>query len=1217
MDGYAPAYVAHNIPLLVVSGLGFVPPDESTLNDVGTHITSDVPIVDSADSEALLRHFRDGDARGLAWNSREYTGRNKFRVKTVGRDYVLPPRSAISSAQRLPNSQGSSPATRTVLHSPLSPLTPGSTVFPDGLVDSKWVEKHQELVPSAYLSFYKFTSDPTVSTLRDNQLKSDINNTKSILGQSGYKTRLVVGLLSEESIVQSPEVEDRLANIRKATGLDSKTSLFFLPPKSSPVELQAFVETIISTIYPLCIEYYRDLSKHSRRKRNRGIVPPPTAPPTSGTSQTLSSQGWNVRYDFKLGVLAEFRQEMDAAIRSYESGYDILLSSDVLEAIASWSPRWNEARLLADVFAIRILRCLFWNGNTTAATRRWQQHRDRIRDFVDRRGKGSSTYGWKAWEARWATVMAETIKKVSIIEFTGSTIFLLTEKAIAMGERMEPWEYLHHPGYWYRLAAQHLMARRNLALEIPDEDRSPPGVSPASQIASKAYTYDTYLCPEPHEENPLPGRDGVDHSLLIIHSLTKAINEFEQRKQSRLAQDLSLLSAKESLRREAWDDALRVLRPLWQKMSFRREGWWNAVEEVGWALREAAVHAGDGGTVLAVDWELLNQSFSHHPRWHYDLSMSLNDLKSTGNKPVVVLHDQDVHSFLSATYTFEHHEGKVGELCPSQLAVTSVALPTSVPITMTEIRIEFEGSMKPIILRHDSSAQDPSPELLTLRKVSLDETQEQSSGRDGRPAMSGETCLTFRAGRIRVFQFGSLLREAGEARAISATFVIASDFFDLEYVQTFSERTSTPDIWWGENSSKRKLVRNNAFAITILPKPPKMEFHFLELQEHYYTNEEVKLQLEVVNGEDADSITDLEVHLLGESAPLLTLRMAGSSNKPDNSDEGNSHSKFALGNIAAAASCIVELLIPPIDLPAVYELTMKTSYNLVSDLETPVSRSMSTQLTIINPFEANYDFSPRIHPDPWPSFFTHDEKDDKPEEIDPRGLSQKWRLTSRYFSFAAEDLIVEDLNVEVLGTNGGIHCYAKKAFSIPEAGIRVRPKSLEEAEFDVFTQKISLDDRGTATLDVSLAIRWRRDEEGSTINTTILGIPRLLVSSSEPRVLGAVSYSGTVPSMLHFDVTIENPSNHFLTFGVSMEPSEKFAFSGVKQSTLQLVPLSRRTMRFRLLPFSRGDWIGPIRCVIRDKYFQKVLKIAPTEGMRLDKDSIYIWVPPEGESEDS
>ena len=54
-------------------------------------------------------------------------------------------------------------------------------------------------------------------------------------------------------------------------------------------------------------------------------------------------------------------------------------------------------------------------------------------------------------------------------------------------------------------------------------------------------------------------------------------------------------------------------------------------------------------------------------------------------------------------------------------------------------------------------------------------------------------------------------------------------------------------------------------------------------------------------------------------------------------------------------------------------------------------------------------------------------------------------------------------------------------------------------------------------------------------------------------------------------------------------------------------------MRFRLLPTVRGEWIGPIHCVIRDRYFQKVLKIAPTEGMKVEKEGILVWVPAEDE----
>lgn len=563
----------------------------------------------------------------------------------------------------------------------------------------------------------------------------------------------------------------------------------------------------------------------------------------------------------------------------------------------------------------------------------------------------------------------------------------------------------------------------------------------------------------------------------------------------------------------------------------------------------------------------------------------------------MVLNDKQIHSFLSAAYVFELAEGKVGEQCPSQLSVTSSALPAAVEVTMSEIHVQFDGSVKPVILKHAIQAPNGGETSMGMwfQRVDLDETIEKS-----RPSLVGEANLTFRPGQISVFDFSSILREAGEATAVSATFYMSSDLFDLEYVHTFG-RQNSPDVWWGERSVRKRIVRNCPSSITVLPKPPKVELDFVGLEDQYYTNEEVALQLRVTNGEDVDSVITLDVHILGEGAPPVTLILSSSA------------AANSLGTVAAGESTIVGVVIPALDLPLICDLAIKATYNLVTDLETPVYRSMSKQLEFINPFEANYDFSPRIHPDPWPGLFSHNEGDLPEQDVVARGLAQKWCLAARYASFATDNLVVEDVDVEVLGVNGGIQCYTKKLTTVSDGGLRVAPKSLEEALFDTFTQKISLDDRGTATLDVSLAIKWRRDVENAPVNTSILAVPRLLVSSSEPRVLAAVSYSVKIPSMIHFDVTIENPSNHFLTFGVSMEPSEKFAFSGVKQSTLQLVPLSRRTMRFRLLPSVRGEWIGPIHCVIRDRYFQKVLKVAPTEGMKIDKDGILVWVPPEEE----
>ena len=83
MDGYAPAYLAHNVPLLVVSGLGSQPRDKSIQGAI--QLASEIPPVDSEDAQVILRHFKDSDAGKLAWNAREHSGRNKFKVKVVGR----------------------------------------------------------------------------------------------------------------------------------------------------------------------------------------------------------------------------------------------------------------------------------------------------------------------------------------------------------------------------------------------------------------------------------------------------------------------------------------------------------------------------------------------------------------------------------------------------------------------------------------------------------------------------------------------------------------------------------------------------------------------------------------------------------------------------------------------------------------------------------------------------------------------------------------------------------------------------------------------------------------------------------------------------------------------------------------------------------------------------------------------------------------------------
>lgn len=515
---------------------------------------------------------------------------------------MLPPKLA-----RLPEDAEIHPS-QAVLHSPFSPLSPFSNLYPDGLIDNRWLKKHQELVPSIFLCLYSLTADPTLATLHDNKIKTDIGVIRNAIAQSGCKSRVAAIVL----VSNSSGVQERLENIRRGSGLDPK-SFFAAPTDASPEELGRILDNALTMAYVQAIEYYRDRSRHVRKKRSRGVAPQPTVPPTTGTSQTLSLAGWYVRYDFKSAIWAEYRQEMDTALRSFEQAYGNLFSSELLEIIPSWSPRWNQARLLADIIAVRCIRCLLWNDQHTAAVRRWQSHRERIADIVDRLGRGTSNYGWEAWEARWSVIMANLIEKADIPDFDHSavTIYLPPEKN-AMADRLQPWELLHHPGYWYRLAARHTIARRRYAYSMPEDDRRSPSQSPASKLASKAFTYDNYMCPEPYEELPL-AHSGVNHSQMILDHLLSAQSYFIKKRQQRLAAEVSLECAKELATVKDWDHVVKLLRPFWDEMSFRRDGWPEITEDMCWVLRTAAVETAQADLVVSIDWELLNKRKRHWP----------------------------------------------------------------------------------------------------------------------------------------------------------------------------------------------------------------------------------------------------------------------------------------------------------------------------------------------------------------------------------------------------------------------------------------------------------------------------------------------------------------------------------------------------------------------------------------------------------------------------
>lgn len=143
------------------------------------------------------------------------------------------------------------------------------------------------------------------------------------------------------------------------------------------------------------------------------------------------------------------------------------------------------------------------------------------------------------------------------------------------------------------------------------------------------------------------------------------------------------------------------------------------------------------------------------------------------------------------------------------------------------------------------------------------------------------------------------------------------------------------------------------------------------------------------------------------------------------------------------------------------------------------------------------------------------------------------------------------------------------------------PTKSHRLAFLLDIQKYTLEDRSPSEIDTSLRIKWRRSVGSPLVCTTLL-VPHLFVPLREPRLLAVASPSERQP-IVELSYTIENPTTYFLTFNILHDPNEQFAFSGPKQTSLQLLPMSRVALNYRLYPYVRGAYVRPKLRVVGER----------------------------------
>jgi hypothetical protein len=613
---------------------------------------------------------------------------------------------------------------------------------------------------------------------------------------------------------------------------------------------------------------------------------------------------------------------------------------------------------------------------------------------------------------------------------------------------------------------------------------------------------------------------------------------------------------------------------------------------------------------------------------------------------------------VSTSFHFAAEEGNAGEPITGQLSITSNAHKNSTPITLSHIVVHLEGGAHRIDITHQRDDGESDVQKSLIQNLSLRENQ---ASKTGPSSYAAEADLSISPDQKILLEFPLIVREAGPVSVKSTTLTIKSDQFNLNYMSTPTDNDEQP-VWWMSGPSglrKRRLGREETSRVQILPRPPKMELHIPGADQQFYTDELVHLPIEVANMEDEETEATLEVRILSiDGGAEFTWSSSSTSESEEVGLPGH-----GIGTLSPTQRKVEAISFTAPSEPAEYIVEVKVLYHLFSDRETPVSRTYSVNLQFVRAFEANYDFVPRVHEDPWPTLFGISSlptpEGDAAHGKKVNGTMQRWHLAARIASFATEPVLLRAVELAVTSISGGASVVTTKEKSLPasdsgttqeDAIYEIKPSEQQPSSFILDITKTSLEDRRSTTLEMMLRITWQRRQQNTesspphslSVVTSTLPITPLSIPNSEPRVLCTrSSIPAGLPMSLSDNVnadngkerkglellneantllltyTLENPTTHFLTFDMSMESTDDFAFSGAKLRSLNLLPLSRETVAFRILPLvelaekkgETGVWID-VKFRVVDRYFKKVLRVLPaSQGVRDGKGGgLGVWI---------
>ncbi|KAG0211965.1 hypothetical protein BGX28_007048 [Mortierella sp. GBA30] len=765
MDSYPPELVIHLQPTLIVTGFEDASQHVTAQPDEGMPPSPPPPrprtqtgtqqIVGLEEQKAALLQAMLSRNNVSYWDSTKGLAGSLFYVIPEQRNYILPP------TRKFLQQTGQ----QHLLPPSLSPSSATSPLYPDGLITPLWIRRHREQIPSVFIAIVDlwdresvlgnrgdgsnqraFSDKGPLGVIDPMEREHDIVLAQELLERRkaaqdrGVKFAAVVIL--QRSHMEDPSIEDRLNFVRKSAGLDIKNSFYVLPPSTSQ-EISEFAVNLQRSQYEGSMNYYKEQVKRHKKKKsnlpattasvrpnqqqNNGNSQQQQQPQQSQQQQGLSVQGWMMRYEFKMGMFSECKQDIDSAVKHYESAYGLLV--DMFAVTSTITPgasglqartkRWAEAKVLADTLCLKICKFHLYLDAPSTALFHFRRHLIIFKAFSESWRMGDDSFEYWAWVGKQYRVFGDLLDISTKLGFklpvpspgsvvygsfaglgSGTTGFGIGPGGDAFlyggnvgggrgggthgpGAGVNPILVLQHAGFFYHQAANCSVQRR-LRFEMAEEAMAP------VPTATKPY---------PPTLQSLNAERAIDHLELTIELLTKSYEQFKRHKAGRMTLFLASEIAGTYYTAGKFEMALKFFERIGK--TYRKEGWNLILTSIlKWSI-QCAKEIGSWENVVEYLIEMMSPDMPLTDPKRQSIFDELVSILYTEIHPAntvthnpLVLSMTDINSFVSCQIQFQQKQAFVSSAGRFQVQLSTQGGQGALPrhLRISYVQVEFSDA---------------------------------------------------------------------------------------------------------------------------------------------------------------------------------------------------------------------------------------------------------------------------------------------------------------------------------------------------------------------------------------------------------------------------------------------------------------------------------------------------------------------------------------------